>query len=218
MCFGNLTPQLASIQYSLADKVTENDDFSRFERVAGVDISFPVDDKAVAAAVVLELEGLEVIETKTLETELFFPYIPGFLGIREVEPSLSVLNTLKHDFDVLMVNGHGVMHPRGFGLASHVGVLLDCPTIGVAKRLIDERYINVATQRHHAGDQFLISKNGRVIGAFFRGKYVSVGHRISLKTALNVVERTSIFKTPEPIRQAHLLATETFKNILEERG
>jgi deoxyribonuclease V len=91
MCFGNLTPQLASIQYSLADKVTENDDFSRFERVAGVDISFPVDDKAVAAAVVLELEGLEVIETKTLETELFFPYIPGFLGIREVEPSLSVL-------------------------------------------------------------------------------------------------------------------------------
>ncbi|MFA0848207.1 MULTISPECIES: endonuclease V [Methanobacterium] len=218
MCFGNLTPQLASIQYSLADKVTESDDFRRLERVGGVDISFSVDNKAVAAAVVLELKGLEVIETKTLETELFFPYIPGFLSIREVEPSLSVLNTLKHDFDVLMVNGHGIMHPRGFGLASHVGVLRDCPTIGVAKRLIDERYINVATQRHHAEDQFLISKNGRVIGAFFRGKYVSVGHRISLKTALNVVERTSIFKTPEPIRQAHLLATETFKNILEERG
>lgn len=186
--------------------------------MGGVDISFSVDNKAVAAAVVLELKGLEVIETKTLETELFFPYIPGFLSIREVEPSLSVLNTLKHDFDVLMVNGHGIMHPRGFGLASHVGVLRDCPTIGVAKRLIDERYINVATQRHHAEDQFLISKNGCVIGAFFRGKYVSVGHRISLKTALNVVERTSIFKTPEPIRQAHLLATETFKNILEERG
>ncbi|MDD4811055.1 MAG: endonuclease V, partial [Methanobacterium formicicum] len=94
MCFGNLTPQLASIQYSLADKVTESDDFRRLERVGGVDISFSVDNKAVAAAVVLELKGLEVIETKTLETELFFPYIPGFLGIREVEPSLSVLNTL----------------------------------------------------------------------------------------------------------------------------
>ncbi len=79
--------------------------------MAGVDISFPVHNKAVAAAVILELEGLEIIETETLETELFFPYIPGFLGIREVEPSLSVLNTLKHDFDVLMVNGHGVMHP-----------------------------------------------------------------------------------------------------------
>ena len=100
--------------------------------MGGVDISFSVDNKAVAAAVVLELKGLEVIETKTLETELFFPYIPGFLGIREVEPSLSVLNTLKHDFDVLMVNGHGIMHPRGFGLACHVGVLRDCPSIGVA--------------------------------------------------------------------------------------
>lgn len=102
------------------------------------------------------------------------------------------------------------MHPRGFGLACQVGVLRDVPTIGVAKRLIDERYINVATQKHHASHEFqLIKKNNHGLGAFFKGKYVSVSHKISLKTVLDIVKMTSVFKTPEPIRQAHILATET---------
>jgi len=190
--------------------------------VAGVDVSFSVDNKAVAAVVVLQLEGLEILEKGTLLVELFFPYLPGFLGMREADPVISVLNILKHDFDVLMVNGHGVMHPRGFGLASHVGVLMDVPSIGVAKRLIDERYINVATQKHHASDEFQLIKennhvkNNHVLGAFFKGKYVSVGHKISLKSALDIVKMTSVFKPPEPIRQAHMLATETFKQELKD--
>lgn len=217
MCSYNLTQQLANIQYSLADKVLEEDCFSKLDAVAGVDVSFSVDNKAVAAVVVLQLEGLEILEKGTLLVELFFPYIPGFLGMREADPVISVLNTLKHDFDVLMVNGHGVMHPRGFGLASHVGVLMDVPSIGVAKRLIDERYINVATQKHHASDEFqLIKENNHVLGAFFKGKYVSVGHKISLKSALDIAKMTSVFKTPEPIRQAHVLATETFKQELKD--
>lgn len=109
-----------------------------------------------------------------------------------------------------MINGQGVMHPRGFGLACQVGVLRDVPTIGVAKRLIDERYINVATQKHHASHEFqLIKENNHGLGAFFKGKYVSVSHKISLKTVLDIVKMTSVFKTPEPIRQAHILATET---------
>lgn len=89
--------------------------------------SFSADNQAVAAVVVLQLGDLEILEKRTLPVELFFPYIPGFLGVREADAVISVLNTLKHGFDVLMVNGHGVMHPRGFGLACQVGVLFDVP-------------------------------------------------------------------------------------------
>jgi len=72
---------------------------------------------------VLQLEDFKILDKRTLPVELFFPYIPCFLGMREADPVISGLNTLKQDFDVLMINGHGIMHPRGFGLASQVGVL-----------------------------------------------------------------------------------------------
>jgi endonuclease V len=88
--------------------------------------------------------------------------------MRESYPVISGLNNLKQEFDVLLINGHGLMHPRGFGLASQVSVLQDVPTIGVAKRLIDERYINVATQKHHTSDEFqLINENNHTIGGLF---------------------------------------------------
>jgi len=215
MCIHNFTQEIANIQFSLADRVLEEDCFNSLDTVAGVDVSFSVDNRAIAAVVVLQLGDLEILEKRTLPVELFFPYSPGFLGVREADAVISVLNTLEHDFDVLMVNGHGVMHPRGFGLACQVGVLCDVPTIGVAKRLIDGRYIKRATQRHHAIGEFqLITENNNELGAFFKGKYVSVGHKISLKTALSIVKMTSVFKTPEPIRQTHILATETFKQEL----
>jgi deoxyinosine 3'endonuclease (endonuclease V) len=216
MCSFNLTQIIADIQSQLAMKVVEEDIFEKLERVAGADVSFSVGERAVAAAVVLEMEDLEVVEEQTLPVELFFPYIPGFLGFRESGAVVDVLNTLKSDFDVLMVNGHGVMHPRGFGLASQVGVLMEKSTIGVAKRLIKGTYINQATRPYHQRTSVQFIKNAdRVMGAYFRGKYISVGHYISLKTALNVLESTSIYKTPEPIRKAHILATETFKSDLD---
>ena len=215
MCIHNFTQEIANIQFSLADRVLEEDCFNSLDTVAGVDVSFSVDNRAIAAVVVLQLGDLEILEKRTLPVELFFPHIPGFLGVREADAVISVLNTLEHDFDVLMVNGHGVMHPRGFGLACQVGVLCDVPTIGVAKRLIDGRYIKRATQRHHAIGEFqLITENNNELGAFFKGKYASVEHKMSLKNALDIVEMTSVFKTPEPIRQAYILETETFKQEL----
>ena len=218
MCSYNFSQLLANIQYSLADCVVEEDYFRKLETVAGVDISFSVDYEAVASAVVLELESLKFVEKKTANVELFFPYMPGFLGLRESNGMITVVNTLEHDFDVLMVNGHGIMHPHGFGLASHVGVLLDVPTMGVAKRLTGGRYIKEATQRDHAHNEVqFIRHNNSVVGAFFRGKYVSVGHKISLESALDIIMKTSIYKTPEPIRQAHMLATETFKQQLRNK-
>ena len=211
----NLTQLLTNSQHSLADKVAQKDCFNNITKVAGADVSFSVDNEAVAAAVVLETEGLDILDKKTLNIELFFPYMPGFLGVREADAVVSVVNTLEHDFDILMVNGHGIMHPNAFGLASHVGVLLDVPTMGVAKRLTGGSYIMEATQREHAQEEVqLIKHNNRVVGAFFRGLYVSVGHKMCLDTVLDVVRQTSIYKTPEPLRQAHMLATETFINQL----
>ena len=215
MCSPNLTQLICNMQTKLADRVIEEDCFAKLQRVAGADLSFSVNENAIAAAVVLDLEKLKVLEEKVLDVELSFPYIPGFLGIRESDAVVSSVNLLNTDYDVLMVNGHGIMHPRGFGLASQVGLLLDMPTIGIAKRLIGGRYINQATQSEHLKEavQFIIYNN-RIVSAFFRGNYLSVGHKISLKTALDIMKKTSIYKTPEPLRQAHILATETFKSGL----
>jgi len=215
MCSYNLTQHIFPIQAKLAERVIEEDCFMNLETVAGADISFSVNEKAIAAAVVIDLEKIKVLEEKVLEVDLFFPYMPGLLGIRESDAVVSSLNLLNTDYDVLMVNGHGIMHPRGLGLASQVGLLLDVPTIGVAIRLIGGRYINQATKSEHLKEavQF-IRNNNRVLGAFFRRNYLSVGHKISLKTALDVIKKISIYKTPEPLRQAHILATKTFKSEL----
>ena len=150
-----------------------------------------------------------MLEGKTLKVEMLFPYITGFLGFREADAMISVLKTLKNNYDVLMVNGHGVMHPRSFGLASHVGMLMDQPAIGVAKRLSHGKYeFNVENRTKY------VLLNNETVGAYIKGKYISIGHKISLKTAIEVVLKTSIFKMPEPIRKAHILATHTMKNEL----
>jgi deoxyribonuclease V len=209
MCSCNITQHLANIQNNLSKEIIEVDSFNDVKSVAGVDISFSRDNFAIAAAVVIDFKTLEILEDKTLEVELLFPYISGFLGFREADAVISVLKMLKNNFDVLMINGHGIMHPRGFGLASHVGLLKDVPTIGVAKRLIGGTYKSY-------DDNLLkvITFKGKSIGACNKQKCVSIGHKISLKTALDIVEKTSIFKMPEPIRKAHILATNSMKSKL----
>ena len=207
----DLNYNLADIQIKLAKQVIKEDIPVDHRMIAGVDVSFSQDDMAVAAAVSIDRKTMEIKETVTREVELTFPYIPGFLGFRESGAMISVLNDLEKDFNVIMVNGHGILHPRGFGLASHVGVMMDVPTLGLAKRLIVGSHIEGDT----SSAQPIIFRN-EPVGAFINGYYVSIGHKISLKTALKIVKETSIYKTPEPVRQAHIHATKTFKNILSE--
>ncbi|MGF7117295.1 endonuclease V [Methanobacterium oryzae] len=209
--FCGIFRRLANIQNNLSREIIDEDSFKDVKSVAGADISFSRDNFAIAAAVVIDFKTLEVLKKKTLEVELLFPYISGFLGFREVDAVISVLKILENNFDVLIVNGHGIMHPRGFGLASHVGLLMDKPTIGVAKRLIGGYY-----KTYNDNLLKVIKFNGKSLGACNKQKCVSIGHKISLKTALNIVEKTSIFKIPEPIRQAHILATNTMKSKLSK--
>lgn len=210
MCSYNLTQSLANIQYNLSKKVIEQDSFEKVQTVAGVDVSFETDNSAVAAAVVINLDDLQVLEEKTLEVELLFPYISGFLGFREADAMISVLGKLNGNFDVLMVNGHGIMHTRCFGLASHVGILTDMPTIGVAKRLIGRNY-----KYKESNSLKIIEFMDKPVGACDKHKCISIGHKISLKTAVDIASKTSIFKMPEPVRQAHILATNTMKDKIK---
>ena len=210
MCSINLTQKIAEIQNKLSKEIIKEDNFQRIENVCGVDISFEKDNIATAAAVVIDYNTLKVLEEKTLKVEIQFPYLSGFLGFREVDGTTSVIKKLKNEYDVLMVNGHGIMHPRSFGLASHVGLLMDTPTIGVAKKLPPGKYKFKIVN----GIKYILSGN-RTVGAYIKGKYISIGHKISLTTAINVILKTSLFKMPEPVRKAHILATETMKNEIE---
>lgn len=205
MCFFNMMDHLAEVQSKLASKVIKKDSFTKLEKIAGVDISFSKENLAIAAAVILDSNSFNILEKKTIAVELLFPYIPGFLGFREANAMVLILNQLESDFDVSMINGHGILHPRGFGLASHVGLLADVPTIGVAKRLIGGTYT------YHGTPFKVIKFMNQTIGACVNGIYVSIGHKISLKTAVDLLLKMRIYKMPEPLRQAHILATKTAK-------
>lgn len=206
MCSCNIIQNLANIQNDLSKKIIEEDCIKDIEYIAGVDVSFSKNNIAVAAAVVIDFNTVQVIEEKTAEVEFLFPYISGFLGFRESDAMISVLKTLNNKFDVLMVNGHGTMHPRGFGLASHVGLLMDLPTIGIAKRLTGRNY------RKFGNSLEIIKSNDKPLGACDKNICISIGHKISLNTAIEVIKMISVFKMPEPMRKAHILATRAMKN------
>lgn len=212
----DLENSLANLQIELAKKIIKEDVPGNLHRIAGVDVSFSRGDNAVSAAVVVDLNSLEILEEATREVKLFFQYAPGFLGFREADAMVSVLNDLKSRFDVIMVNGHGAMHPRGFGLASQVGVMMDMPTIGLAKRLIAGNHIKGDRSSFNKEASSMVFMENEIVGAYLNRYYVSIGHKISLERALKVVKETSIYKTSEPIREAHILATKTFKKLLNE--
>ncbi len=203
----NLTQELSKIQNNLSREIIKKNSFQKIENIAGADISFEKENIAIAAAVLIDLETLDVLEEKTLKVELLFPYISGFFGLREADATIRVLKSLKNNYDVLMINGHGIMHPRRFGLASHVGLLMNTPSIGIAKQLPPGKY----SFKIINGIKYILSSK-EVVGAYTNGKYISIGHKISLKSAIDIIFKTSVFKMPEPVRKAHILATETMKN------
>ncbi len=182
------------------------------DRVAGIDIGFE-DNGAVtrAAAVVLSYPTLDVLETAIARRPTRFPYVPGLLSFRECPAALAALDRLTTSADVLVCDGQGYAHPRRFGLACHMGVLTGLPSVGVAKsRLIGEHEpVPVAK-----GGWVPLRDGGETIGAVLRTRagvrpvYVSVGHRTTLATAVNLVlGLTPRYRLPETTRQAHRLAS-----------
>jgi len=171
-----------------------------FELVAGVDVAYR-EGVAYAAAVVLD-EDLGLVETAGAQCVTEFPYVPGFLSYRELKPAKLAVEKLR-EYDALMVNGHGLAHPRGFGLASHLGLTLRKPTLGVARRLL------VGELADPDSDQTHVTLGGKVIGVRLVSPtgapvYVSVGHMISLDAAVALVQDYTLDgRLPEPLRLAH---------------
>jgi deoxyribonuclease V len=212
--------EAAGVQHELAARVVAEDDSrgSTVERIAGVDISHqPRDPNGMihAAVVTLSLPALAVSARADATVRSTFPYVPGFLGFREVPALVEAFRTLPAAAlpDLIVVDGHGLSHPRGLGIASHLGVLLDRPTIGVAKSVLVGK--PVGPPGPEPGDRAPLVWRGRTVGLVLRTKrrtnpvYVSVGHRVSLESAAEWVMRTVRgYRLPEPTRQAHLAAND----------
>jgi deoxyribonuclease V len=184
------------LQNELAKKVVASDDFGgEIKCVCGVDAAYD-GNIAYCSAVVMDRE-LNLLESANSKSVARHPYVPGLLMLREAEPIFNTLNRLKGGFDLLLVDGHGMLHPRKCGLACYVGVTLDRPTIGVAKSRL------CGTVRD---DGFVILEHGGQILGYTISKrlYVSIGHRISLGTAVAIVKEMSKSGTPEPLRLADI--------------
>jgi len=185
-------------------------DVERVRRVAGADVSFDKgSDTIFAAVVVLELPHLGIVEHATMTTRTRFPYIPGLLSFREAPAVLKAFEKVTQWPDVLLVDGQGLAHPRRMGLACHLGVWLDLPTIGCAKSLLVGTYEEPAPQ---AGSYSPLLDRGEVVGVALRTKdntsplFISPGHKVDVESAIRVVLRcVAGHRQPEPTRQAHLL-------------
>jgi deoxyribonuclease V len=179
------------LQKDVAKKVVfAKDDFRKIRRICGVDIAYR-GDAAYCSAVVMDRSTQHLVESVDTQTIVKYPYVPGLLMLREAEPIFYTLKLLKNSYDLLLVDGHGLLHPRKCGLACYIGVTIDKPTIGVAKRLL------CGTIRP---DGF-IELDGEILGyAISKKLYISVGHRVTLKTAIALIKERGI----EPLRLADI--------------
>ena len=173
--------------------------------VAGIDVSLKGEGQA--AIVVLSFPGLEVLDRAVAGAKLTFPYVPGLLSFRESPLVLAAWEKLRTKPDLLMVDGQGYAHPRRFGIACHLGLILDKPAIGCAKSILVGRHDELGAE---AGDQAPLVHKGEVVGAAVRTKartnplIVSIGHKIDLPTAVGfVLACTRGYRLPETTRAAH---------------
>ncbi len=200
------------IQQQLRPQVNLQDDLGEVCYVAGVDVGFRNHYALTQAAIaVLTFPELELVETSLAIIPTTFPYIPGFLSFREIPAILKALQPLSITPDLLICDGQGIAHPRRLGIASHLGVLLNMPTIGVAKSLLVGKHEEIALLKDNW--QPLIHR-GETVGAALRSRnnvkpiYISPGHRISLPTALDYVMRClTQYRLPETTRLADKLAS-----------
>ena len=209
----------AKIQKTMAEQVIAEDQFSKLNLIAGMDVSNnPYDPEQLiyASIVILDPRSLQIVEISNVIQKQRFPYVSGFLGFREAPALVEAYQQLKHQPDLIFVDGHGVSHPRGLGIASHIGVLLNCPTIGIAKNILVGKPAGELPAS--PGAQIPLQWHGKTIATLLRSKLrsnpliISSGHRVSLTTAVHFVQTyLKGYRLPEPTRQAHLAANQLRK-------
>ena len=200
------------LQKQLAIQVICNDQFTQVNYVAGVDVGFENNNQITHAAVaVLRYPELELVEYAIARRPTEFPYIPGLLSFREIPSVLDALNKLKQTPDLLLCDGQGIAHPRRLGIATHLGIICDLPSIGVGKSRLIGRHEAIPEKK---GEWTALIDRGETIGAVLRTRtgvkplYVSSGHKICLESAIKyVMACITRYKLPETTRWAHRLAS-----------
>ena len=206
-----ISHEALQLQRKIAKEVKIEDDFPAPRLVCGLDVSssfFQRDADLHAAAVLLDFNTLEVIETAALSIAPTFPYRTGLLSFREGPAMIETLSQLTRKPDLLVIDGHGIAHPRRCGIASHLGVLLNMPAIGVGKTIL------VGKPHGEENEEKLLIHAGETVGVLWQSKkganplIISPGHRISFMTALTLVKQMMRKNTrlPEPTRLAHQLS------------
>jgi deoxyribonuclease V len=198
-----------AIQAALASQVIRKGHLEEIKFIAGADISTEKEStQAYAGVVVMTYPELEVVEERGVVFELSFPYVPGLLAFREAPPLLKVFEEIRHEPDLILFDGQGIAHPRGMGIASHMGLSLDKPSIGCAKSLLFGLFEDPGDQQ--GAFSYLYDKQKNIIGAVLRTRtgvqpvFVSIGHRINLEAAIKfVLTSCRGYRIPEPVRHAH---------------
>lgn len=212
--------ELKAIQLECAKKVIQKDALKKIELIGGIDLTFEKIEesptRAWASLVVIRLPDLRVVYKKVVEGIVDFPYIPTFLAFRELPLMLKLYQEAEIKPDVFFIDGQGIAHPRGCGIASHFGVQTNSVSVGVAKSRLFGYHKEPGEKR---GSYSYLTYKGHIVGAVVRTKdkadpiYVSVGHQISLNTCIDLILKTSIYRIPEPIRLAHNLLQKVRKGL-----
>ncbi|MBN2005318.1 MAG: deoxyribonuclease V [Anaerolineae bacterium] len=197
------------LQVQLAAQVQRDVPLGSLSTVAGIDASYQ-DGLARAAVAVLSFPDLTIVESVIAERPVSYPYVPGLLSFREAPAVLDAFEHLTVTPDLLVFDGHGIAHPRRLGIASHVGLLVDIPAIGCAKRRLCGKYV----EPDRAQGNFAYLRDGdEIIGAVLRTRtgvkpvFISVGHRVNLPEAIQcMLACTRGYRLPEPTRQADKIA------------
>jgi len=208
-------------QKQLAKRIIQQDanylNIAKLKTITGFDVAYS-ENYGIAGAVTLNIHTNKIEEMQTSITHVEFPYIPSLLSYRELPPLINIVRILKRQSDVFMIDGHGIAHPRGLGLASHFGLEVERPTIGIAKkRLIGEPEF----WPDKPGECASLIYKKKIIGAVLRPKktgnpiFISIGHLISLSTAIELVMLVLMpqHRIPEPIRLADQLARKMRKEF-----
>jgi deoxyribonuclease V len=211
-------PKAHKAQALLCRKIVQEDRIpERIRLVAGVDAAY-FDEQAICAVAVLDYENMKIVESQTAQCSARFPYVPTLFSFREIPPAVACIRKLRLQPDVFLADAQGVAHPYGCGFASHLGLAIGKPTIGVAKSLL------IGEPMEIGGKVFLVHK-GKVIGSVVTTKagakpiYVSVGHLVSLASAVRIVEHcVRSDRVPEPLAIAHRIASKRVKQEMAMVG
>lgn len=206
-------------QRTASKRVVRRDRLSEEIRyVAGVDVAY-TKELSVGAVAVLDYKSLSLVESKTSHVKTEFPYIPTLLSFREIPPAVAAIRELRLPPDVLLVDGQGIMHPFRLGFASHLGLVLGKPTIGVAKNPLvgkvgefKQDWAPIVDKKEVVGAALITKKGAKPV-------YVSVGHMVSLGRAIEVVKHcTPRFRISKPIRLAHRIAAEEKRKVQNRKS